>query len=313
MKSKIYGLILSMVCAMGLSAQVVITDSIPSVRGYDVKLTTNRTEKNGHNVYIIGFEGGVPYCLDSAVFKKGVAEFKSKKVVPCGIYAFALNSNSRPFANFILNQQNKFTVDIKDENSSEFQKVTVTGSDENSLFFDFIYNTPNDLKEISRKRMNLLETMPDAFVTKYIMAAYGADPQRLQNSRSQQELTNTFLKVTDLSEPRMLYTPIRVPSMVELPIDKEEITECAAIIEYVDDIVSRCQAQNIRNFIISRLFKTLDTHNPDYDPAMVYLYDHFDHSWIEEGSERRIERKINNLKKIIPGAQIPELVSHDIN
>ena len=86
-----------------------------------------------------------------------------------------------------------------------------------------------------------------------------------------------------------------------------------SVIRYIRFLLDRPMCQPVRNYIIRSLFSTLDVHNPDYDPALVYLYDQYDHSWIDEGDARRYKRKIDNLRKVIPGAQIPELISHDID
>lgn len=288
---------------------VAQTTNVPTLKGYEIKFT-DVNNSNG-KVYLIGYHGGEPYCADSAVVKKGTAVFKNKKsTLPCGVYSFSYTLNARPIADLILNKDNKLTVRMP-KDPSVFNQIVVDGSEENSILYDFIYNTPNNTKDIYDYCRKLVETMPDAFVSKFIIATNGANWQQLANSRSQVSLVKILSNVVDFNEPRLLFSPSRLFSMIELPITNEELTEADDIINYIKMLTLRKSCPAVESYIAGKLFKALDTHNPDFDPAMVYLYDHCSKDWIDEDSRGRIQRKVNNLRKLIPGAKVPELISHD--
>lgn len=298
-------LILTLTCLLNVQAQINVPANTPTINGYSIKFVAPKIEHK--KVYLIGYEAGLPYCVDSASVKKGKASFKSKNLIPCGIYSFSYSPENRPFADIVLDKESVFTFTIADG------KVRIEGSDENRMLYDFISSCPSDPKAIASHCQTLLETTPDAFISKFLMATNGADFQKIHNSRSQREMTETLLSVLDMNEPRLLYTPCRTLSLIDLPIIMGEITETDSILHYIQQIVQEYSATNIRNYMINKLFAALDNHTPDFDPALVYLYDHYDKSWINEGDEHRYQRKINNLRKLIPGASIPELISHDID
>lgn len=92
--------------------------------------------------------------------------------------------------------------------------------------------------------------------------------------------------------------------------DQYEATELTPLL---DQAITACKSKKDFNNIVSFYFQCLNTHNPDLDPALVHIYDTYPHTWIPSGSEARYKRKIENLRKILPGAHIPELISHDID
>lgn len=96
-------------------------------------------------------------------------------------------------------------------------------------------------------------------------------------------------------------------------IDQTEVYDAGILADYLDHALAACKKSKEKNAIIGFYFQYFNTHNPDTDPLLIHLYDTYDRSWIPEGSEKRYERKIEGLRKIVPGAHVPELIAHDRN
>lgn len=303
-------LILCLLLAMGLWAQPALTPGIPTVKGYQVKVKNidsyykkiaDTKDPCPAKLYLIGWYGADSYLLDSAVVRKGKALFKNKAEVPCGVYEM-YDDKMIGLGYIILNHNNKFTFDLADRHFE--------GSEESQQMEQFRLKAHNvSVENLCRE---MAETMPQSFLSKYVTAAYGHNAKAIADP-SIHDLLNKQLSATDLQEPRLLFSHVPVFRMIGDDIEETVFPNSDSVIRYIRYILDRPMCQPVRNYIIRSLFSTLDVHNPDYDPALVYLYDHYDQSWIDEGDARRYKRKIDYLRRIIPGAQIPELISHDID
>lgn len=303
-------LILCLLLATGLWAQPALTPGIPTVKGYQVKVKNIDSHykkiagaKNlcPGKLYLIGWYGADSYLLDSAVVRKGKALFKNKAEVPCGVYEM-YDDNMIGLGYIILNHNNKFTFDLADRHFE--------GSEESQQMEQFRLKANNvSVENLCRE---MAETMPQSFLSKYVTAAYSLNAKVIADP-SVHDLLNKHLSATDLQEPRLLFAHVPVFRMIEDDFKEEVFPNSDSVIRHIRYILDRPMCQPVRNYIIRSLFSTLDVHNPDYDPALVYLYDHYDQSWIDEGDARRYKRKIDYLRRIIPGAEIPELISHDID
>ena len=300
-------LILCLLLATGLWAQPALTPDIPTVKGYQVKVkdidSFYKKAKNTSpgKLYLIGWYGADSYLLDSAVVRKGKALFKNKAEVPCGVYEM-YDDNMIGLGYIILNHNNKFTFDLADRHFE--------GSEESQQMEQFRLKAHNVPVENLCREMT--ETMPQSFLSKFVTVTYGANALAIDNP-SLHDLLTKQLSATDLQEPRLLFSHVPVFRMIGDDIEATVFPNPDSVIRYIRFLLDRPMCQPVRNYIIRSLFSTLDVHNPDYDPALVYLYDQYDHSWIDEGDARRYKRKIDNLRKVIPGAHIPELISHDID
>ena len=303
-------LLLSLLLATGLWAQPALSPDVPTMKGYQVKVKNIDSHykkiagaKNlcPGKLYLIGWCGAESYLLDSAVVRKGKALFKNKAEVPCGVYGM-FNDNMIGLGDIILNHNNKFTFDLADNH--------VEGSEENQQLQQFRLKAKNVPVENLCREMT--ETMPQSFLSKFVTVTYGANALAIDNP-SLHDLLTRHLNATDLQEPRLLFSHVPVFRMIGDDIEVAVFPNSDSVIRHIRYLLDRPMCQPVRNYIIRTLFSRLDVHNPDYDPALVYLYDQYDHSWIDEGDARRYKRKIDNLRKVIPGAQIPELISHDID
>ncbi|MBQ3851734.1 MAG: hypothetical protein II751_06420, partial [Bacteroidales bacterium] len=259
-------LILCLLLATGLWAQPALTPDIPTVKGYQVKVKDidsfykKAKDTSPGKLYLIGWYGADSYLLDSAVVRKGKALFKNKAEIPCGVYEM-YDDNMIGLGYIILNQNNKFTFDLADRHFE--------GSEESQQMEQFRLKAHNVPVENLCREMT--ETMPQSFLSKYITAAYGHNAKAISDP-SIHDLLTKHLSATDLQEPRLLFSHVPVFRMIGDDIEETVFPNSDSVIRYIRFLLDRPMCQPVRNYIIRSLFSTLDVHNPDYDPALVYLY-----------------------------------------
>lgn len=301
-----------------LHAQGSFPAGTPCVKKYNIKVLTN---SDFPKLYIQGFYGNDYYLVDSAVVKNGVAVFKKNKCeLPCGVYLLAVFDPSHSFTNiigeFIINKNAKLLIRHNQHTDSASHYVVndlaIDGSPENDVLYAFrnrlmtVY-TPN-VREVCEE---YLKTMPESFAAKYIMAAYGT--YQMGRNTPEQDLAKDMQMIDDLdySEPRLLHSPVANFKSIDRWVMREDDSD--SIIASMDNILQRCKNEIVKNYYLKHFFTMMDVHDPVYDPVLVHLYDNYSHEWIEEGREGAIKRKIETLHRVLAGAKIPELISHDID
>lgn len=310
--------LLVMLCVSVTYAQRKYPEGTPFVNKYKIKV---KTVLKADKLYLQGFYDNGYYMADSAEVKNGVATFKrSKCQLPCGVYLLSefnpQHTMSTPICELVINQDNKFTVNHTQHLDSAsgyiINDFAINGSPENDVLYSFrnrlmnVY-TPN-VREVCEE---YLKTMPESFAAKYIMAAYGT--YQMARKTPEQTLAKEMQMIEDLdfSEPRLLHTPVTNFQCIDRWVMREDDSD--SIMASMDNILQRCKNENVKNYYLKHFFSMMDVHDPVYDPVLVHLYDNYSHAWIEEGREGAIKRKIETLHRVLAGAKIPELISHDID
>lgn len=305
-------------CVCTLHAQGTFPAGTPCVRKYNIRVNT---VQNSDKLYLQGFYGNQYFIADSAVVKNGVATFKKSKChLPCGVYLLTFLDPTRTRAEviceFILNRNGKLLIRHTQHTDSAsgylVNDIRTEGSPDNDILYSFrnrlmtVY-TP-DVREVCEE---YLKTAPESFAAKYIMAAYGSYQTDSDTPEGAAAKILQMIGDFDFSEPRLLHTPLATVRAIEQWVMRNDDTD--TLIASMDHILNRCDNETVRDFFLNRFFTMMDIHDPVCDPVLVYLYDHYSHSWIEEGREGVVKRKIENLRKVVAGAKIPELISHDID
>ena len=315
MQHRLGFIIVWLICTFFAQAQIPIPEGVPTIKGYDI--IVNDAQREQQTFYLLGWYNGESYLLDSARINKGIARFKnSKTILPCGSYFISdapiLRPNLKDFPiDIILNQSNKAIV-TRTQNS-----VSVQDNTESEIVNRFYNNilreeSLDDATLFSTLMQALEETSPNAFVTRYLHTIQGL----LVNAPVEEDFEGWSyllrqLPHIDFNEPRLLYTINPLATMLKTNIEGYYCTNSDSLIMFADSILHQCKHPIVRNYYLRLLFTSFDVHNPDYDPVLVHLYDTYGQSWIEEGRENSYKRKVNNLRKIIPGAPIPELIAYD--
>ncbi|MCR4681655.1 MAG: redoxin domain-containing protein [Bacteroidales bacterium] len=300
-------------------AQATASDGTPVVKKYNIKVTT--TQEDLQKLFIQGFNGSEYYLLDSAVVKKGTAVFKKSKCeVPCGVYLLAYFDSTHSYTNiigeFIINQEAKFVIHHSQHLDSTIgyiiDDINIEGSPENALLYSFrdrlmTVFTP-DIRPICKEYRDM---SPEGFVGKYVTAAYGTLQMANRTKDEAHAKIMQMIDDMDFSEPRLLHSPLIIFNALDHWVKRED--DADTIMASMDYILKRCTNPIVRNFFLNHFFTMADIHDPVLDPILVYLYDNYDHDWIPEGREGSTKRKIESLRKVISGARIPELISHDLD
>ncbi len=299
------------------AAQEVLYSKVPTLTGYDITINHMQTKYTA-TYYLVGNEGANLLIIDSCISKKGVISYKNKKnIIPCGVYTITTDPSDH-FTSFeesyrhlpiILNKSNRCQADWNG------QEWVISNNEESLLLNTFLRRWTHAIASVSdASNMTALFdeyslSSHNSLLSIFISARRGYFAHHPQEDITCSKILKD-LPYTDLSEPLLLHTPI------SLFLSLEKLPDCFPndadnIIPRLDSVLDQCHSDLIKNFLIAYLFQQFDEHNPDYDPILVHLYDHYGDTWIEEENRNRIERKINNLRKILPGASIPELISHD--
>ncbi len=285
--------------------------AVPTAEKYNITVFTETPD--GMVLYMRGFCGHESSLVDSAVVKRGKAVFKSKKKkLPCGDYLLELHDSLQPhptvIAEIILNKDPKITLNhthhIDSTTGFFVNDIEIQDSEENQLLYSFrnflmkVY-TP-DIRKVCQEYRDLA---PHSFVVKYITAAY-ATLQTRGDAMLRQAIADM-----DFSEPRLLHSPLPVYSLIRNRIASMYETE--QIITFMDSILALCENEAVKEYFLQDFYRMMDVHISIYDPVLVHLYDRYGDNWMDEDRRRINRRKIEQLRKINPGAKIPEITAFD--
>ena len=316
---RLWCFLLFILCVCMAHAQDMCPPGTPYVKKYNIKVKTDLTLYD--KLYIQGFYGARYFLVDSAEVKNGTAVFKKNKCnLPCGVYLLVFFDDQHTYTHvigeFVINQDSKFTINLSQHTDSLsgyiFNDIDIDGSPENNMLYAFrnrlmtVY-TPN-VREVCEEYHDM---SPEGFVGKYLMAAYGTYQMPSDTPEEDMLKKRQMMDDFDYSDPRLLHTPSMTPYLIEKWVMREDDTD--SIITSMDNVLKRCTNTTVSNYFLREFFTMMDIHDPVYDPVLIHLYDHYGHDWIEEGREGAVKRKVEGLRRVIAGARIPELISHDID
>lgn len=308
---------LFLICLFGASASLNAQGlcrhkaAVPMTGKYTITVFTETPD--GEMLYLRGFCGHESSLMDSATVRRGKAVFKGKKQkLPCGDYLLELHDTLHPYpdviAEIILNKDSKITINhthhVDSATGFIVNDIEIQDSEENQLLYSFrnslmkVY-TP-DVRKVCREYRDIA---PNSFVAKYITAAYAT----LQTKGD--ALLRQTLDDMDFSEPRLLHSPLPVYSLVRDRI--ASMYETDQIISFMDSILARCGNEAVKEYFLQDFYHIMDVHVSIYDPVLVHLCDSYGDDWMDEDRKRISRRKIEQLRKINPGAKIPEITAFD--
>ncbi|MBO7490915.1 MAG: thioredoxin fold domain-containing protein [Bacteroidales bacterium] len=245
--------------------------------------------------------------IDSAVIKKGTAKFKSKsRWVPQGLYTIVSEDHRFRCPVDLISDKGTYTL-IWPSDAKESVNVLGKKDGENTAELHRFIQQMNTGNVFLQDLEVALETSPDAYLN-HIKAI-------LCFSHYKQTVDISFfsrwLRYYDMHRAYSLHvSPYLFRTIAEYLSDYDVTLEEKWAV--VDTVLSHCDCATL-DPLIEFIFTTIeDQRDPYYDPLLVHLYDDYGHDWIREDRARLVWRKMDRARKIIPGAKIPELVSHDI-
>lgn len=254
------------------------------------RTTTASAAEDGHNISIkvkglsnkecllAYYYGDQKYIKDTLKLNEnGRVTMTGKKPIPGGIYMFVFPGNKNYFE-FIINDQ-EFSLSTTKKNP--VQNMTVKGSQENKVFFDYIRTLNNkkskaqklskkrkrikkkkpekakQLKkqinsisdEIQKKRKKLIKKHPDLFYTKVLKTMEDPAYPKIKNNEkvdSQKAFMiykRRFLNNVDWSDDRLLRTPI-FNKKLKTYLEDLTPTNPDSIIAAADKLVARTEGND---------------------------------------------------------------------
>ena len=294
-----------------------------------------KSKKDVHSLYPKGFYKVVAKALFVAIEQKDVIEntekdFDSESDSIKNAKSTSKDQEEDEFEfidlvfeqQLILNQQN--SIDL---NSSVFKgEFSVVNSEENKVLSSInkMFDESDNLFGSVKSAAELTSSMPQSFLGQYyrleneiLKTAQSDDPTIYFaiGSASPSEF-HRILSLVDFTDARLCHTSSFLFPFIEEYLTSENRKSVDEIITEVDTILVRAaRGGRYQCGMYARwLYDIFDkTGDPYYEPVMLHIYDTYDRGWIPEDQERRIKRQMDRIRKLAPGAQIPELTAYDIN
>ena len=218
----------------------------------------------------------------------------------------------------LLNQQT--SVDLSMLRAK--QTFEVLNSEENQVLFSTMQMINDDMGFSSYMDLDgeLYSTMPKSLYaqvfhldTEIFQAMVAADFDYSKISKSDY---HRILSLVDFTDGRLCHSASAFFYFAHKYLTSDSLESVDEIITEIDTILTRA-ARGGRyqcGLYAQWLYGIFDkTGDPYYEPVMLHIYDTYDRGWIPEDQERRIKRQMDRIRKLAPGAQIPELTAFDIN
>lgn len=288
-------------------------------QGYKIKITIEDIQDK--ILYITGNYGDESYIFDSVkVNKKGSFTLQHKqRHIPAGIYQVN-NRKGETYFDFIIDRSRDFSITTSKDRF--WEQFVVENSEENQLYYLFKKEYQYDVPSNSYIE-NLLETSPEALLSKYIQAHYYEleTPVFLMEDNFTTDvlaeydyLIEHFFDNVDFSDPRLLRVPLDLKVDVyfsQLLVQHADTLNCE-----IDKFIARAKHnEEMEHYYLKYFYHLFDDGNPLHDAILVHLYDIYCHDhrcdWLDEQSSRRLYREVNRKRKTLPGQIVPPLEGVD--
>jgi len=272
--------------------------------------------------------------IDSTEVRNGKATFRKKsssksqddvtKRIHRGFYD--ISGEALFPVRVIVNQQTNFEIEIDIHNPNQFTNHTIQKSDENQRYCTlmFTWNEQKDAFSGAEAVAELTSIMPQSFLAQY----YHLENEILKTAKSDDPTVyfaigsaspsefHHVLSLVDFTDARLCHSSSLIFQFIRDYLTSNNRESVDEIITEVDTILTRA-ARGGRyqcGLYAQWLYNIFDkTGDPYYEPVMLHIYDTYDRGWISEDQERRIKRQTDRIRKLAPGALIPELTAYDID
>lgn len=284
--------------------------------------------------YLMGYKGKKITVADTGFCHKNKVVFRNKDINP-GIYVLT-DSKKQYLLEFLIGNDKKFTIDIKDIES--YNSITVKGSEETSSYFDLMketqhvnlylkalesevqYNPGNVLRMDSlRKTLNmyqksLLRKNEDSFLNTFILSIM--QPELPDSLRSAEDsllyLRLHYWDFFPFYDENVLNYPLIENKLdyffdVMLPVNPDII-----IIE-TDKLIKRAENNTkVRDFILWYLYsKYQTTKYMNLDAVYVHLVENYfavsDIENVTENIKKMMIDRAEVLKGLLLGVKAPQM------
>lgn len=273
-----------------------------------------------------------------------------------GLYML-ISQGKRPYVNFLIDGNQYFSVhcdttgkldDIRFVNSPEndemlgFQKKT----HESQLKINDLREKKKKLKDSKKDEAakeeldNQIKAVNDD-VNDYIQALIARNPNalfsKLQKAYQPVHIPDSPVKEdgtidslfqghyylehyfdnVDLTDSRLLYTPVMEPKFVEYFTKMLYYQETDTVIKYVDDVLAKTEADSVfYRFMVEWLTYRFETSKIiGHDAVFVHLAKNNQLAgkctWLDEDLIKKYEKRVKNLEPVLIGSVAPEIIMPD--
>ncbi|MBQ3734596.1 MAG: TlpA family protein disulfide reductase [Bacteroidales bacterium] len=308
-------------------------------KGY--KITINAEKECNSPIALYSCLFGEWELMDNTAISKGKAVFSKtvpaasksdvSSLIPKGFYkivatdTYVISDAGGEYSydveygtSILLNQQT--SVDLSMLRAK--QTFEVLSSEENKVLFATteMMNQQDGLPAALQAGVELNSSAPQSFYAQYLSLNKEIVDVMLsvsfRYSAIEPSVFHKVLSSVDFTDGRLCHSESFLFPLIQGYLLSDSRESASEIINEVDSILTRA-ARGGRyqcGLYAQWLYGIFDqTGDPYYEPVLLHIYDTYDRGWIPEDQERRIKRQMDRIRKLAPGAQIPELTAFDIN
>lgn len=290
---------------------------------YHIQITDKDIISNHNVLYLEGYHCGTLCYLDSATVKNGKAKFKNKRPVDMGVYRLVYEKGGPSVWDIMLRNSHNLLMTY----SPGFNKIGnfVGKPGECAMNYaslsDEIFHNPNAIVSVDtfRRIVEHYSDAPGSFVEQfylYDIALSAYLSALLQNPQLiiPKSIYDYVISKLNLSDPLLWDSKSAFHPFIAKYLTDNQIFDVDYLQAIVENLLTKCEGYNQKHYLAAFLFNAFwVSGDPSYEPLMLYLYDKYDLTcWL--GDRARVaKRKMDVVRKLAPGAQIPELTAYDIN
>lgn len=308
-------------------------------KGYKITIDADKECNTPLSLYSCFF--GKWELVDNASFSKGKAIFSKNassasksdvsSLIPKGFYRIVATDTYVMFdaggessydveygTSILLNQQT--TVDLSMLRAK--QTFEALSSEENKVMLATteMMNQQDGLLAALQAGVELNSSAPQSFYAQYLsLNKEIADVMisaSFRYSAIEPSVFHRILSLVDFTDGRLCHSESFLFPLIQgylLSNSRESASEIITEVDYILTHAARGGHHQCAMYA-GWLFNIFDqTGDSYYEPVMLHIYETYDRGWIPEDQERRIKRQMDRIRKLAPGAQIPELTAFDIN
>jgi len=296
--------------------------SVRNKINYNIQIDDKNVIPNHKVLYLEGYKCGVLDYLDSAVVKKGKAKFKSKHPVDKGVYRLVFEKGGMPVRDIFLRVSNPSLTSIP--SGAGFQKIGNNYCDPEYYALKYAKMSDEILHHSSAINsvdtfQRIIETYSDSpgyyleqfYLYDNALSAYLSVLQHNPQLIIPQSIYDYVISKLNLSDPLLWNSKSAIHPFIAKYFTDNQIFDTDYLIATMDSLLKRCSSSG---YLAAYLFNAFwATGEPSYDPVLLHIYDKYALSCCLGDRARVAKRKMDVVRKLAPGAQIPELTAYDIN
>ena len=294
--------------------------SVRNLIHYNIQIIDKDIVSNHKVLYLEGYQCGTPVYLDSANVKGVKAKFKSKHPVEKGVYRLVYEKGGAPVWDIMLRNSHNSLMTYGNGYNKVGNFACKSGSYEANYanLSDEIRRNSNAIVSVDafRQIIEKYSDAPGSSVEQYYLydvalSAYLSVLQENPQLSIPQSIYDYVISKLNLSDPLMWNSKSAIHPFISKYLTDNQIFDTEYLIPAIDSLLAGCCRPG---FLAAYLFNAYwATGEPAYDPILLHLYDQYNLPCCLGDRARLAKRKMDVVRKLAPGAQIPELTAYDID